>query len=113
MAAVAAAPRFWLSDPRAQSGLLADARTMGTAGVSHGAEGVSVVARPEDPNLDARRKAIRTILMNDCRMSAAVAEGWIREWETEATARGLDPGFDYWTIGLTWIKEQLQARWQP
>jgi hypothetical protein len=46
-------------------------------------------------------------------MTAAVAEAWLREWETEARARGVDAGVDYWTIGLVWVKEQLQARWQP
>ena len=71
------------------------------------------MARHENPDQDARRTAIRNILIDDCRMTAAVAEAWIREWEAEARARGLVPGFDYWTIGLAWVKEQLQARWQP
>ena len=65
------------------------------------------MARHENPDQDARRTAIRNILIDDCRMTAAVAEAWIREWEAEARARGLVPGFDYWTIGLAWVKEQL------
>ena len=62
---------------------------------------------------DARREAFRKILIRDCRMTAAVADAWVREWEAEARTRGLDPGVDYWSTGLAWVMEQLQVRWQP
>ena len=30
-------------------------------------------------------------------MSPAVADAWLREWETEARARGIAGGSEYWT----------------
>ena len=66
------------------------------------------MARRADPERinEARRAAIRNVLIDESHIPAATADDWIAKWETEATARGMTPSSDYWTIGLVWMKEQ-------
>jgi hypothetical protein len=70
------------------------------------------MARRADPERinQARRAAIRNVLIDESRMPPATADEWIAKWETEATNRGMTPGSDYWTIGLVWIKEQRRRK---
>ena len=66
------------------------------------------MARRADPERinEARRAAIRNVLIDESRMPAATADEWIAKWETEASNRGMKPSSEYWTIGLVWMKEQ-------
>jgi hypothetical protein len=68
-------------------------------------------ADPERIN-QARRAAVRNLLMDEDRMPPATADEWMAKWETEASTRGMKPSSDYWTIGLVWMKEQ-RGRNQP
>ncbi len=69
-------------------------------------EGTGMARRPDPGRINqARRAAIRNVLVDESRMPAATADEWIAKWETEATKRGITPGSD-WTLGLVWMKEQ-------
>jgi hypothetical protein len=70
------------------------------------------MARREDPERinQARRAAIRNVLIHESRLSPATADEWIAKWETEATNRGMKPSAEYWTIGLVWMKEQRRPK---
>ena len=62
---------------------------------------------PERVN-QARRAAIRNVLIDEARLSPDTADEWIARWEAEASERGMAPSAEYWTFGLVWIREQIQ-----
>jgi hypothetical protein len=66
---------------------------------------VSPVSRRPDLKRinEARRAAVRNVLIDENRMAATVADAWVREWESEARGRGHELDAEYWTIGLAWI----------
>jgi hypothetical protein len=70
--------------------------------------------RPDPQRInEARRAAIRNVLIDEYRMPAELADTWIASWEAEDDRRGTEPGSDYWTIGLVWIRERARPRRQP
>jgi hypothetical protein len=71
---------------------------------------VSPVSRRPDLKRinEARRAAVRNVLIDENRMAATVADAWVREWESEARGRGHELDAEYWTIGLAWIHEQTE-----
>jgi hypothetical protein len=67
------------------------------------------MARRADPERikEARRAAIRNVLIDESRMSPEVADEWTAKWEAEALRKGIEPSSEYWNIGLVWMSEQL------
>jgi hypothetical protein len=63
--------------------------------------------RPDPkPIDDARRAAVRNMLIDEDRMSLDVADAWIAAWEVEAATLDVERGPDYWTFCLEWIHRQ-------
>lgn len=65
--------------------------------------------RPDPKRIDeARRGAVRNVLIEEDRMSATVADAWIRDWDAEAGRLGVERGSEYWTLCLAWIHERTR-----
>jgi hypothetical protein len=61
----------------------------------------------------ARREAIRNIMIQSRGLDDDVAERWCDAWEAEAVLRGIERGSDYWDAGRAWIDAQCAARKRP
>jgi hypothetical protein len=67
--------------------------------------------RPDPKRInEARRAAIRNVLIDEDRMSPDLADAWIAAWEADAAALPIEPGSDYWTLGLEWIHRQSRRK---
>jgi hypothetical protein len=73
------------------------------------------MTRRADPERihQARRIAIRNVIMQSRGLDPGVAERWCDAWEAEAAPRGLGRDGDYWESGKLWIDAQCAARNQP
>ena len=57
---------------------------------------------------DVKRTAARSRLVDEVRMSAAMADQWVRVWEMEAESRDLDrDDQEFWSLGFDWILAQI------
>jgi hypothetical protein len=64
--------------------------------------------KPDPSTFEEKRAAVRYRLVDEVRISGAMADQWVRVWEMEAESRNIDrdsPG--YWSKGFDWIVKQL------
>lgn len=61
----------------------------------------------------ARRAAIRNVIIQSRALDPDVAERWCDAWEAEAAMQGMERGSDFWDAGKVWIDGQCAARRRP
>jgi len=73
------------------------------------------MVRRSDPRRihQARRVAIRNLLVDEQRLAPDQVDAWLTAWEIEAERLALILDGDFWTIGSVWIREQRAKHGTP